>query len=214
MKRKVICVAGASAVGKSTVIDAVVARTNAAEQAFSLTNRHLRGPTDKRIHVSTDEFERRKNAGDFIEHIVYGEYLYGISKSVVNEILQRDKIAILDCNEAGVLQVMNADLDAQIITIFLVCSAENLYERQIRRDGFGLNSEVKTFRLRSSLQEIEGANKKHIFQFVVDNSDLAKATEKILRIISDDTSVESDPFDVSEFKRKMTKILSDLKQEN
>lgn len=210
--KKIVCISGPSAVGKSTVIDEVVARTNA-EQAYSLTTRELRGATDRRIHVSRAEFDRRKKEGDFIECITYGEHLYGISKSVVNAILQEGKTAILDCNESGAIQVLHAGLDAQVITVFLVCSAEQLYNRQIQRDGVGLNAETKYFRLRNSLMEIEGAEKPEIYHYLVDNSNLSEAVEKIVRIIEGDASVKSDSFDVTAFKEEMTQLLTDLNEQ-
>ena len=209
MSKTVVCLAGPSAVGKSSVIEQVVALTNA-EQAYSLTTRALRGANDHRIHVSKDEFDRRKNAGEFIEHISYNGHEYAISKSVVNAILQKGKVAILDCDEAGVIQILKAGLDAQVITIFLVCTAGQLYARQMQRDGTGLTAAAKIWRMRTSRIEIEGCEKKHIFQYVIDNSNLQEAAEKIVRIIEDDPSVKSDSFSMISFKEEMTKTLTEL----
>lgn len=208
-KRKIVCICGPSAVGKSVLIDAVEKRTNC-RQARSITTRMLRDKYDRRIAVSEEEFNRRRDVGDLLESILYGGYAYGISKSVVEGILQEGYTPILDCNLDGINQVLKTDMNAEVITVFLVCSAQDLYLRQMSRQGNGITLQSQIWRLNNSLIEIEGACNP-VFQYVLHNGkNMEVVVDKLVRIINGDVFVESDEFDVSTFKTQMSALLADI----
>lgn len=118
----IVAVGGCSAVGKSTVLDVICSKINAA-QAFSVTTRPLRGADDKRRPVTREEYLGMLRAGELIEGVYYGGNYYGISRQAVSDILSQGKIAMLDCNISGIKQLLQTDLAPKVITIFLVCSA-------------------------------------------------------------------------------------------
>lgn len=200
----IVGIGGCSAVGKSTVIDRISEMINAS-QAYSVATRALRGPDDKRIHVSMEEYLRMLNSGELIEGVIYDGHGYGISRAVVSEILSRGQIALIDCNESGMRQLLKTDLAPTVITFFLVSSAQELLHRQLTRSAGTEDS--RRYRLQSSIAEIEGAKKTEVFQFVVRNDNVDDAARKIIRII-EGQDIESDYFDIDEFKRVMTALLT------
>ena len=202
----IVGIAGCSAVGKSTVIDRVSEMSNAS-QAYSVATRALRGPDDKRIPVSMEEYLRMRNSGELIEGVIYDGHGYGISKAAVSEILSRGQIALIDCNESGMKQLLKTDLAPTVITFFLVSSAQELFHRQLTR-GAG-TEDSRRYRLQSSITEIEGAKKPEVFQFVVRNGNVDDAARKIIRII-EGLEDESDYFNVEEFKNEMTALIATL----
>lgn len=202
----IVGIGGPSAVGKSTIIDRLSQTCNAA-QAYSVTTRPLRGPEDKRKPVTIEEYQRMLDSKELIEGVIYEGHGYGISRTAVSEILSRGQIAILDCNQAGMEQLLQTDLAPTVVTIFLVCSAEEVLRRQLARAAGTRESQLS--RLYSSLQEIEGARSSGIFQFVVRNDNVDAAVTKIIRIIEGKNG-ESDYFNVDAFKQDMTALLERL----
>lgn len=212
-KRKILCLCAPSATGKSSIAHALEVRSNGRfRQAPSITTRPLRDQFESsRISVSKEEFARRKYAGDLLEAITFGDFEYGISKSVVNSILQDGCVAVIDCNIDGLCQLLKTDMNADVITVFLVCDADELYQRQLARQGNGLTNEAKLYRLHFSLIEIEGAWNP-VFQYVLHNGDnnFDATVEKLVRILEGDPSVESDEFNVLAFKTRMLKLIDGL----
>lgn len=202
----IVGIGGCSAVGKSTVIERITEKINAA-QAYSVTTRPLRGPEDKRIPVTMDEYLRMLNSEELLEGVIYDGHGYGISRAVVSEILSRGQIALLDCNASGIEQLLKTDLAPTVITIFLTCSAQELYQRQLSRAAG--TKESRIYRLQSSLQEIEGVEKSDLFHFVVRNDNMDDAASKIIHII-EGLNDESDYFNVEEFKNEMTALIATL----
>lgn len=200
----IIGIGGCSAVGKSTVIERLSERMNAA-QAYSVTTRALRGPDDKRIPVAMEKYLQMLNSGELIEGITYEGQGYGISKAAVSEILSRGQIALIDCNESGMKKLLATNLAPTVISFFLVCSAQELFCRQLSR-GAG-TKESRLYRLQNSMVEIEGAKKSDIFQFVIRNDNVENAVNKIIRIVERQDD-ESDYFDVDEFKNEMASLLT------
>ena len=205
-KGHIICISGPSAVGKSTLIDIVQSRTNA-KQAYSVTTRPLRDENDKRIPVTMEKFTEMQANNELIESIVYDGSAYGISRHIVNQILDDGMVAVLDCNESGVRQVLTSDLGEKITTVFLVCSPEQLLERQLQRNAGTLES--RRYRLRLALDEIEGANNREIFQYVICNDDLEVAATKIVKLVNN-IPIESDPFNVDAFKAQLQSLIDSL----
>lgn len=202
----IVGIGGCSAVGKSTIIERISEKINAV-QAYSVTTRAIRGPDDKRIPVSMDEYLQMLNSSELIEGIIYDGHGYGIPKAAVAEILSRGQVALIDANESGIEQLLKTDLTPTVITIFLVSSAQELVHRQLSR-GAG-TKESRLFRIQNSMVEIESAKKTEIFRFTVLNNTLDDAVNKIIQII-EGQDVHSDFFDINEFKQDMTVLLANL----
>ena len=82
------------------------------------------------------------------------------------------------------------------------------------RKGNGITFQSRIYRICSALSEIEGAWSP-VFQYIIRNGGdndygIENAVNKIVRIIEGDTSVESDPFNVLDFKTDMMALLADL----
>lgn len=105
-RTKPIAIVGPSGVGKSTLIDRLMADSpDVFEFSISCTTRQPRpGEVDGKHYyfISSEEFIRRNEEGEFIEWAeVNGEY-YGTSLEVVKDIAARGKICLLDIDVQGV----------------------------------------------------------------------------------------------------------------
>lgn len=215
--KKIVCIAGPSAVGKTTLLERAIERNNQvgickAKQAYSYTTRPLRGPEDKRIKISIDTFWEYQRSNLMVETVEYNNHFYGIAKATVRACLSDDCVCVLDCNKSGLLQVRSygQEIGAEVIGIFLVCSAKDLFDRQFSRNAGSYISQ--TWRIMSSTSEVEESIASNLFDYVIFNGkDMDASVDKIVRIINGDKTVDSDYFCVKKFKKDMQDLIKGMK---
>jgi guanylate kinase len=83
--------------------------------------------------LSRDEFERRRDAGEFLEWASYAGELYGTLQSEINRILSKGRNAVLDVEIEGARQI-RARFPNSLHLFVLPPSAEVLLGRLIGRD--------------------------------------------------------------------------------
>jgi guanylate kinase len=83
--------------------------------------------------IARDEFERRRDAGEFLEWASYAGELYGTLQSEINRILSKGRNAVLDVEIEGARQI-RARFPNSLHLFVLPPSAEVLLERLIGRD--------------------------------------------------------------------------------
>ncbi|MEO7478068.1 MAG: guanylate kinase, partial [Lysobacteraceae bacterium] len=101
MRGTLFIVAAPSGAGKSSIVNAVLARDPAISLSISYTSRAARPGErhDKHYHfVGVDEFQRMIAAGDFYEHaLVYGDWKGTARQSVEPQLAQgRDVLLEID----------------------------------------------------------------------------------------------------------------------
>lgn len=114
-------VSGPSGAGKDTLVDAVRARMPRLRYSVSATTRDPRPGEIDREHyffLSTAEFERRRDAGDFLEWRVYNGRLYGTPRDYVERTLAEGYDVVMKPEVNGALAVQAAYPAA--VLIFLV----------------------------------------------------------------------------------------------
>ncbi|HEX2467300.1 MAG TPA: guanylate kinase [Solirubrobacterales bacterium] len=177
---KVFVVTGPSGVGKGTLIRALRERVPGLELSVSATTRQPRdGEKDGREYhfLSREEFERRAEANEFLEHAIYSGNRYGTLRSEVERRLEDGVSVVLEIEVQGARQVRAAMPEAVLVFI-APPSPEALRERL---EGRGTDTDVAIDeRLRTAELELAAQQE---FQHVVVNDDLERAADELERIV-------------------------------
>src|SRR5271155_4342721 len=101
-------VSGPSGAGKDTLVDGLRQRHERLRYSVSATTRQPRSGERDGIDyffVTRDVFERRLAAGDFLEHRLYSENLYGPPRSFIEDALRAGDDVILKPEVNGALAI-------------------------------------------------------------------------------------------------------------
>jgi guanylate kinase len=94
--------------GKTSIAKQLLQARDDLGYSVSATTRPMRpGERDgvDYFFLSRDEFERRRDAGEFLEWASYAGELYGTLKSEIDRILSRGRNAVLDVEIEGARQI-------------------------------------------------------------------------------------------------------------
>lgn len=180
---KLVVISGPSGAGKSTVCSRLIKEPRV-ELSVSATTRASRpGEVDGRDYyfLSRDEFERRVQQGEFLEHAEVFGNLYGTPRRAVEEAIDQGKVVLLEIDVQGALQVM--EKFPQGIFIFLEPPD---VEELTRRLGNRRTETDEQMRRRLETAPREMAYRDRYTHRVV-NDDLDRAVEEIRRIIFDES---------------------------
>ena len=176
----VFVVTGPSGAGKGTLIRALVERVPQLEVAISATTRPLRpGETDgiEYHFLAEDEFMRRVQAEEFIEHVAYvSGKRYGTLRSELDRIAEHGRVCVLELELEGALRIQE-DLDGSV-TVFIAADVDEL-ERRLRERATESTGEIGE-RIRLAHAQLEQA---HRFRYMVRNDDVHRATEVLVAIV-------------------------------
>jgi len=177
---KVFVITGPSGVGKGTLIGELLERIDGLELSTSATTRPPReGEEDGREYhfLSPDEFDRRAQAGDFLEHATYSGNRYGTLRSEVEHCLEEGVSLVLEIEVQGARQVRAAMPEAVLVFI----GPPSPQALRQRLEGRGLDSaEAIAERLRTAEDELAAQQE---FKHVVVNDDIATAADELERIV-------------------------------
>jgi guanylate kinase len=177
-----IIVSGPSGSGKSTLIRRVLDDPPyPLRLAVSATTRPPRpGEEDgKHYHfISAEEFQRRLDAGEFLEHYrVHGHHEYGTPRAEVDPWRERGYGVILDIDVHGFEQVRRVHPDC--VSIFVDLPRWEMYEERLRRRGTETEAGIAR-RLATARRELERQGE---YEHVVINDDLNTAAAQFRQII-------------------------------
>ena len=176
----VIVVTGPSGAGKGTLIAELLRRLPQLEHSISATTRERRpGEQDGREYwfLSPDEFERRVQAGDFLEYVAYvSEKRYGTLRSELARIAENGRICVLELETEGALRVKRTVSGA--VTIFIRAPVEEL-DRRLTQRATETKTEIGD-RLELAHRQLEQAGE---FDHVVDNDQLDHACDELERVV-------------------------------
>jgi guanylate kinase len=171
---KVFVITGPSGVGKGTLIEQLLERVPELELSVSATTREPRtGEVDGRDYhfLTPAEFERRVEAGEFLEHATYAGNRYGTLRSTVERALEGGRSVVLEIEVLGAGQIREARPDA--VQIFIEPPSPGaLRERLVGRETDSPEEIEK--RLSRAEVELEAADDFH-FRIVNDEVDRAAA---------------------------------------
>jgi guanylate kinase len=174
-------VTGPSGAGKGTLIRALVERRADLEVAVSATTRPLRrGEVDRRDYhfLTEEEYCRRVDAGEFLEHVVFvSGHRYGTLVSEVERILAAGRSCVLELETEGARAV--AERIPKTVSIFVRPPSFAELERRLRERATESSGEIGE-RLALARRQMEEAGD---FDHVVTNDDLERAVSELEAIV-------------------------------
>ncbi len=176
----VIVVTGPSGAGKGTLIAELLRRLPLLEHSISATTREQRpGEQDGREYwfLDPDEFERRVQAGEFLEYVTFvSQRRYGTLRSELERIARHGRVCVLELETEGALSVKRTVPGA--ITIFISAPVAEL-ERRLRERATETHTEIGE-RLRLAHAQLKQAGE---FDHVVVNDTLEHAADELERVV-------------------------------
>jgi guanylate kinase len=177
----VIVVTGTSGAGKGTLEAAMMPRIPELELAVSATTRGRRaGEEDGREYyfIEDDEFQRRLDAGEFLEHVDFewGQRV-GTLWSEIARIRAEGKAPLLDLETDGALTVQRKMPDS--VTIFVKAPTFDELERRLRARATESGGEIDK-RLDRARAQLEQAD---LFDYVIVNDDVQRAADELHAIV-------------------------------
>jgi len=186
-KGKVFVITGPSGVGKGTLIERLLDAVPELELSVSATTREPRaGEVDGRDYhfLTPEEFRRRLEAGDFLEHASYSGNYYGTLREEVERRLAEGRSVVLEIEVQGARQVRDAMGDDAVL-IFIAPPDEAAL--RVRLEGRGTDSpEAIAQRLRTA--EVELAARSEFPREVV-NDEVQNAASKLERLVRGELSL-------------------------
>ncbi len=185
-----IVLSAPSGAGKSTLCNRLLAELPSLAYSVSCTTRPPRGAeVDGRDYffLSPEDFQRRVERGDFLEHATVHDHCYGTLRSTVEDCLGAGRSVLMDIDVAGAEQVRqalaalpaNATLRAGFLDLFIrPPSLEELRRRLLARNED--TAEQIELRLRNAAVEMAQSAR---FRHTVVNDDLERAYAELRRII-------------------------------
>lgn len=188
-KGKIIVLSAPSGTGKSTIINELM-KDPGLRLGFSVsaTSRKPRGEEVHGIHyyfLTADEFERRVQAGEFVEWAeVYKGTRYGTLVSEVERVTGSGQNLIMDVDVAGALNVKKR-FGNEALLIFVEPPSVQELEQRLRSRATDDEESVRR-RLDKAEYEMSFAPK---YDKVVINDSLADAVAQVARLIREFTGL-------------------------
>ena len=179
---RLIVVTGPSGAGKGTLIRRLVERRRDLEVAVSATTRPIRRvEQDGRDYyfLSADEFNRRIDAGEFLEYVQYvSGQCYGTLHSEVERIIGDGKSCLLELETVGARRVK--ELRPGTVTVFVAPPSFEELARRLRERATESSGEIGE-RLDLARRQTEEAPD---FDLIVVNDDLERAVAELDRVLT------------------------------
>jgi guanylate kinase len=177
---RVFVITGPSGVGKGTLIRSLRERMPELELSVSATTRAARpGETDGvDYHFLADaDFERRADAGEFVEHATYSGRRYGTLRSELERRLEGGHPVVLEIEVQGARQVRAAMPEA--VQVFIAPPTRDALRARLVGRGTDDAAQIDA-RLRTADAELGAQDE---FAHVVVNDRLEDAVEELTRIV-------------------------------
>jgi guanylate kinase len=176
----VLVVSAPSGAGKTTLCRRLLADLPGLEFSVSHTTRARRAAEEHGrdyFFVDRPEFERRREAGEFLEWATVAGHLYGTSAAAVRLATEAGKDVLLDIDTQGAAAVRRQMPDAVLIFI-LPPGPEALRTRLLQR-GSETPADLER-RLRLAAAEIDHAG---LYDYLIVNEDLEAAYRDLKAVV-------------------------------
>jgi guanylate kinase len=177
---RVFVITGPSGVGKGTLIRTLLERIPELELSVSATTRRPRpgeqGGVAYHFH-SDDEFARRVEAGDFVEHASYSGRRYGTLRSELDRRTRDGAPVVLEIEVQGAGQIARTMPEA--VRIFVAPPSEDALRVRLLGRGTDDPEDVEA-RLQTARNELAAQRE---FPHVVVNDRLEEAAEALEEVV-------------------------------
>ena len=181
MRGTLFIVAAPSGAGKSSIVNAVLARDPNIALSISFTSRPPRPGERHAQHynfVGVDEFQRMIDAGDFYEHaLVYGDWK-GTARQSVEPQLAQGRDVLLEIDWQGARQVRQKLHDA--VGVFILPPSLHELERRLRSRAQD-NEDTISRRLIAAREDISHYGE---FDYVIVNEVFERAVDEMCAIFT------------------------------
>jgi guanylate kinase len=176
----IFIISAPSGSGKSTLTEQLIRSVPNLRFSVSYTTREPRGQEKDReayFFISREEFERRAEAGEFLEYAeVFGNY-YGTH---ISELARADRDSydlVLDIDVQGARQLKEKIPAA--VSIFVLAPSRQVLEKRLRARGQD-SDEVVQRRLREAAEEIRNYFR---YDYVLVNQEVAASVDTLVSIV-------------------------------
>lgn len=180
MSGSLYIVAAPSGAGKSSLVNALLAREPDIQLSISYTSRGPRPGETEGAHyhfVSRETFESMVSRGEFFEHAVVHGDLKGTARHTVEEPLKQGRDVLLEIDYQGARQVRA--LVPECVSVFILPPSRDELERRLR--GRAQDSEETILkRLENSREEIAHLDD---FDYLIVNDSFERALEDLCAIV-------------------------------
>jgi len=185
---RVVVLAAPSGGGKTTIAREL--RTRAPETfgySVSATTRKARpGERDGEAYhfLTRPEFERRREAGEFLEATEYAGELYGTLRSEVEQVLRSGKHVVLDVEVTGARQVRKAYPRPASVVLFVIPPSPRVLIERLRKRRTESEAELSR-RIGIATHEVETARREigDVYDRVLVNDDLETAVREVIAVV-------------------------------
>jgi guanylate kinase len=177
---QVFVITGPSGVGKGTLIRSLRERIPELDLSVSATTRDPRpGEADGVDYhfLSDEEFQRRVDAGEFVEHATYSDRRYGTLRSELDRRTAAGVPVVLEIEVQGARQIRETMPEA--LQVFIAPPSQEALRARLVGRGTDDAGQVEA-RLRVAEQELAAQDE---FGEVVVNDRLEDAVDELTRIV-------------------------------
>ena len=185
---KVFVITGPSGVGKGTLIKKLLERVPDLALSVSATTRQPREGEEHGVDyhfLTEEEFQQRREAGDFLEFASYSGNHYGTLNSELQRCLDKGRSVVLEIEVQGATQVRAAKLDS--VQIFIAPPDPAVLRERLTGRGTD-SAEAIDKRLKVAEQELGAQDD---FDHRIVNDDLDRAADEIESIARTSIGLDS-----------------------
>lgn len=178
-----LVVSGPSGVGKTTITHRLREIFDGVFSVSATTRAPGPGEVDGRDYrfVSREEFQRMLDAGEFLEHAqVFGRSWYGTPRAPVEATLRAGRLAILDIDVQGALQVRRSMPESLLVFVLPPSDAELL--RRLHDRGRDSEEAIQR-RFAEAQREIATARDSGAYDGFVVNAELERAVAAVASMV-------------------------------
>jgi guanylate kinase len=176
----VFIISAPSGSGKSTLVNRLMQEVPNLCFSISYTTRKPRGHEidGTSYHfTSREEFERRLEGHEFLEHaVVFGNH-YGTHRSELERACSAGKDLVLDIDVQGAAQLRKSIPDA--VTIFVLAPSREILEHRLRYRGED-SDQVIARRLADAAREIRNYN---LYDYILINEEIDESAKTLSSIV-------------------------------
>ena len=190
--RKILVLAGPSAVGKTTVIKELLTLNPRFEYIRSATTRAPRGDghDSEYIYLSVDEFERLIEAGGVLEYTRFAGNFYGTPASEIERIFAVGKIPLLILDINGVKTLKATEHDFSVFSVYMTADIsvldKRLYDRLIAQGETDAAYKVYESRKAQNRKDLESlSDLAEFFDAFVENTTPDETANKIFALFNE-----------------------------